>query len=182
MHKKESLLRENRVLLVGNGISDAQKIDWTNLLYYVQDKIFQNPQISESKKIENLSFISPTLFFESLCRNSQNQSETEKELRNLVKEYVSDKSNFIFKLWNNYNVILTTNFDNNLVISKADILENDENPKEKNLLFKENPLYRRLDFIYDKRQKSIFFIHGYFKNPSTICLGYDQYTENLKKI
>ena len=179
---KESFLAERRVLLTGNGISDAQKISWNDMLSYIQEKLIQKNKNSESEKIEEINNISPTLFFESLCKKSADQNKTEKELRSLVKEYVGDKSNFVHKLWNIYNVILTTNFDNNLVISKADMIENDEDPKEKHLTYENNLQFRRLDFIYDKIQKSIFFIHGYFKNPSTICLGYEQYTENLNKI
>lgn len=182
MMAKDFLKNEKRILLAGNGINEAQKINWTDMLSFVQEKFSQNKKISESDKIKELNTISPTLFFESLCKRSSDQVKTEKELRSLVKEYVGDKSNFVYKLWNLYNVILTTNFDNNLVISKADVIENSEDPKEKKLTYEESPLYRRLDFTYDRISKSIFFVHGYFKNPSTICLGYDQYTENLKKI
>lgn len=176
------LRAESRILLAGNGISDAQKIQWDDILRYVQDKMLETKDISEDDFNENVRSVSPTLFFESLCKKSSDSKEGEKRLRQLVKEYVGDKSNFVHKLWNMYNVILTTNFDNNLVISKGNLYENNENPKEKHLTSEDNPLYRRLDFTYDKVKKSIFFIHGYFRNPSTICLGFEQYTYNLKRI
>ena len=176
------LKTESRILLVGNGISDAQKIQWDDMLRFVQDKMIENKDIPEDSFNEDVRSVSPTLFFESLCKKSSNPKDCEKRLRNLVKEYVGDKSNFIHKLWNMYNVILTTNFDNNLVINKGNLYENDEDPKEKPLISEDKFLYRRLDFTYDKVKKSIFFIHGYFRNPSTICLGFEQYTDNLKKI
>ncbi|MCR4734524.1 MAG: hypothetical protein K5829_05935 [Treponema sp.] len=182
MGTKEFFQSEKRILLAGNGISDAQKIDWSDMLSFIQEKLFAEQKIQESEKIEDINSISPTLFFESLAKKAEKQSEREKELRLLVKEYVGDKSNFVHKLWQIYNIILTTNFDNNLVISKADIIENELDPKEKHLTYEDRFLYRRLNFTYDKSLKSVFFIHGYFKNPDTICLGYEQYTDNLKKI
>ncbi len=186
MRKREQgivnyLRKQKRILLAGNGISDAQKIQWNDMLRFVQKNIEEKENSEEDQK-RDFASVSPTLFFEALCKKSQNQKETEKKARKLIKKYVADKSNFIHKLWNIYNVILTTNFDNNLVISKADIHENDEDPKEKKLTYENEFLYRRLDFTYENAQKAIFFIHGYFKNPSTICLGFEQYTKNLEKI
>ena len=179
----ESFLKaESRILLAGNGINDAQKIQWDDMLRFVQDKMLESKDISETDFNEDIRAVSPTLFFESLCKKFSDPNEGEKRLRQLVKEYVGDKSNFIHKLWSMYNVILTTNFDNNLVISKSNLYENNENPKEKTLTSENNPLYRRLDFTYDKVKKSLFFIHGYFRNPSTICLGFEQYSYNLKRI
>ena len=63
---KESFLAERRVLLAGNGISDAQKISWNDMLSYIQEKLIQKNKNSESEKIEEINNISPTLFFESL--------------------------------------------------------------------------------------------------------------------
>ena len=84
------------------------------MLFYVQDRLFKDKSI-DSEKISNLDGTSPTLFFESLCKSSSNPEETEKKLRDFVKDYVNDKSNFVHKLWDLYNVIITTNFDNNLI-------------------------------------------------------------------
>ena len=67
---KESFLAERRVLLAGNGISDAQKISWNDMLSYVQEKLTQKDKTPESEKIEEINNISPTLFFESLCKKS----------------------------------------------------------------------------------------------------------------
>ena len=107
-HKKEPnyLESQNRVLFVGNGINDAQKINWNDMLIYVQDRLFEDKSI-DSEKISNLDGTSPTLFFESLCKSSSNPEETEKKLRDFVKDYVNDKSNFVHKLWDLYNVIIT---------------------------------------------------------------------------
>ena len=65
-HKKEPnyLESQNRVLFVGNGINDAQKINWNDMLIYVQDRLFEDKSI-DSEKISNLDGTSPTLFFES---------------------------------------------------------------------------------------------------------------------
>ena len=108
-HKKEPnyLESQNRVLFVGNGINDAQKINWNDMLIYVQDRLFEDKSI-DSEKISNLDGTSPTLFFESLCKSSSNPEETEKKLRDFVKDYVNDKSNFVHKLWDLYNVIITS--------------------------------------------------------------------------
>ncbi len=170
-----------RILLAGNGINDAQKISWNNLLCYVQNKLVKNGNFSEENEIDiKQSKISPTLVFEFLCKIDKNTSES--AVRNIVKDYVEDKSNFVPKLWGIYDVILTTNFDNNLVISKSGTTENEKNPKEKKLTYEKKFLYRRLDFTYNKSDKKIFFIHGYYQKPETICLGFDQYTDNLKRI
>ncbi len=177
-NKVSPLRNESRILLAGNGISDAQKISWKNILSFVQDKLVESKQIEAENKIEAFENLSPTIFLESLCKRISDS----KEIQKLVKEYIADKSNFVHKLWNLYNVILTTNFDNNLVINKVKLLENESDPKEKELTYKDKFLYRRLDFTYDKHQKTIFFIHGYFKQPSTICLSFEQYTKNLKRI
>ena len=180
-HKKEPnyLESQNRVLFVGNGINDAQKINWNAMLFYVQDRLFEDKSI-DSEKISNLDGTSPTLFFESLCKSSSNPEETEKKLRDFVKDYVNDKSNFVHKLWDLYNVIITTNFDNNLILSNSNIFENDTN--EKKLVHEKSVLYRRFDFIFENQKKALFFPHGYFKNPGTICLGYEQYIKNLRRI
>ena len=105
-NKKCRLESQNRVLFVGNGINDAQKINWNDMLIYVQDRLFEDKSI-DSEKISNLDGTSPTLFFESLCKSSSNPEETEKKLRDFVKDYVNDKSNFVHKLWDLYNVIIT---------------------------------------------------------------------------
>lgn len=152
-HKKEPnyLESQNRVLFVGNGINDAQKINWNDMLIYVQDRLFKDKSI-DSEKISNLDGTSPTLFFESLCKSSSNPEETEKKLRDFVKDYVNDKSNFVHKLWDLYNVIITTNFDNNLIISKSNI--NDTN--KKNLLMKK--AFYIADLISNlKIKKKLFF-------------------------
>lgn len=154
-HKKEPnyLESQNRVLFVGNGINDAQKINWNAMLFYVQDRLFEDKSI-DSEKISNLDGTSPTLFFESLCKSSSNPEKTEKKLRDFVKDYVNDKSNFVHKLWYLYNVIITTNFDNNLILSNSNIFENDTN--EKNLFMKK--AFYIADLIsYLKIKKKLFF-------------------------
>ena len=175
--KTEQLRNQNRILLVGNGINDAQKIEWDRMLLYIQEELLNEGAIESSDVIKNIDSISPTLFLESLNK----KVETGK-IQDLVKEYVADKSNFVHKLWKIYNVILTTNFDNNLVISNSKILEVNEGSKEKVLLNAKSFLYRRLDFTYNKVLKTLFFVHGYFKNPKSICLSFEQYSNNLKLI
>ena len=173
-------MNENRIILVGNGINDAQKISWSKLLNYLQEKLEdENLLKSESKINAFSSSISPTLLYEHIVKNA---SANDKKIRNIIKNYVEDKSNFVQKIWSLYDVVLTTNFDNNLVINKANIQENHEDIKSKKLTDHDSFLRRHLDFTYDKKQKKIFFIHGYFRQPETICLGFEQYTENLKRI
>ena len=65
-----------------------------------------------------------------------------------------------------------------IIISKSNI--NDTN--EKKLANKKSVLYRRFDFQFENQKKALFFPHGYFKNPETICLGYEQYIKNLRRI
>ena len=50
-HKKEPnyLESQNRVLFVGNGINDAQKINWNAMLFYVQDRLFKDKSIDSEK-------------------------------------------------------------------------------------------------------------------------------------
>lgn len=160
------------ILLVGNGINDAQTISWKKMLNYVQTKLIESGKTAEDKKIDvmNCSF-SPTLLYESIRKSS---CAKESEIRNIVKNYVEDKSNFIRKIWSLYDTVLTTNFDNNLVIN--------ENPQSKKVTYLESFTKRRLDFQYQNKQKSIFFIHGYYLYPETICLGFEHYSDNLKRI
>ena len=40
---------QNRVLFVGNGINDAQKINWNPMLFYVQDRLFKDKSIDTEK-------------------------------------------------------------------------------------------------------------------------------------
>lgn len=155
-----------RILLAGNGINRAQDISWGKMLNYVQKKCV----LDKGKIIDALNTkVSPSFIFEYICQNTMGG---ETEVRNQIKEYVFDKSNFVNKLWNIYDIVLTTNFDSNLVIS------NGNKEKLKNNEF----LKRRFDFQLDNKQKKIFYIHGYYLNPDSICLGFNQYVENLKLI
>ena len=63
------------------------------------------------------------------------------------------KSSFIHKLLKICNVVFTSNFDNNLVLSKVDIIENDKDFKGKRLTYENEVLYRRLDFTYKNTEK-----------------------------
>ncbi len=168
------------ILLVGNGINDAQTISWKKMLDYVQTKLIESGKTAEEKRIDvlNCSF-SATLLYESIRKNS---CAEEPEVRDIVKNYVEDKSNFVRKIWSLYDTVLTTNFDNNLVINGKSTAEDSENPKNKKLIYLDSFTKRRLDFQYQNKQKSIFFIHGYYRHPETICLGFDQYSDNLKRI
>ena len=69
------LRAESRILLAGNGISDAQKIQWDDILRYVQDKMLETKDISEDDFNENVRSVSPTLFFESLCKKFSDSKE-----------------------------------------------------------------------------------------------------------
>ena len=87
---------ENRILLVGNGINDAQKISWNDMLNFIQDKLIAEGKIKEKEKIvAGQTSVSPTLLFDSLCKKNDVNEEI---LRELVKDYVEDKSNFVKKL------------------------------------------------------------------------------------
>ena len=81
----ESFLKaESRILLAGNGINDAQKIQWDDMLRFVQDKMLESKDISETDFNEDIRAVSPTLFFESLCKKFSDPNEGEKRLRQLV--------------------------------------------------------------------------------------------------
>lgn len=156
-----------KVALVGNGINDAQKITWNGLLNYVQDKL----DIEDDKKLKFNQNISPIIAFDSLCKQNK-----EPRVRELVKKYIEDKSNFVDKIWTLFDVVITTNFDNNLLVSSK------KDSPEIKLPNKESVTKIRIDFQYKKIDKMMFPIHGYYKSPDTICLGLDQYTDNLKRI
>lgn len=162
-----------RIALVGNGINDASKIEWTGLLNYLQQKKIKIPGSLVDLHDKE---ISPTIFFEyfnafSQQKNLEPYSLSNRQLENLVCEYVEDKSNFIKKLWKKYNKVLTVNFDDNLILS-SDLKKMANN----------KVLQQRYDFEIDNQQKKIYFIHGFYKNPSTICLGFDKYCSLLKRI
>lgn len=166
-------MNENRILLVGNGINDAQKISWNDMLNFIQDKLIAEGKIKEKEKIvAGQTSVSPTLLFDSLCKKNDVNEEI---LRELVKDYVEDKSNFVKKLWGLYDIILTTNFDANLIVN----IKGDE---RKDLTSNSSPLYRYITFNYKNAPKKLYFLHGYYQSPETICLGMNQYTENLQKI
>lgn len=166
-------MNENRILLVGNGINDAQKISWNDMLNFIQDKLIAEGKIKEKEKIvAGQTSVSPTLLFDSLCKKNDVNEEI---LRELVKNYVENKSNFVKKLWGLYDIILTTNFDANLIVN----IKGDETKKLTSNL---SPLYRYITFNYENTSKKLYFIHGYHQSPETICLGLNQYTENLQKI
>lgn len=171
---KSELQNKTHILLIGNGINRARKtdedsiIEWNTMLNAIQDKLF----IPENKKIDaQKTRISPTLLFESLCRNE----ETEKTVRNEIKTYIHKKEIDLssYGLWDIYDTILTTNFDNNLINCA---------PKGKDVttVYKNQYLYRRVDLA--SKKKKIFFIHGHYRYPETICLGFDHYIKNLTKI
>lgn len=153
-----------RILLAGNGINKAQEISWGKMLNYIQNKCILNKEL----RINALDTkVSPSFIFEYICHNTDGG---ENEVRKNIKDYVADKSNFIKKIWKIYNTVLTTNFDDNLNISKKKELENKQ------------VLKLRFEFDKDSEKKKIFYIHGYYDKPETICLGFKQYVNNLKLI
>ncbi|MBR4322689.1 hypothetical protein [Treponema sp.] len=82
-----------RILLLGNGINDAlgenkeNKINWDDILTYVQEKLIKENFIEPNKKI-NLKNreTSATQLFESWCTNDK-----EKFVREKVCEYILSK-------------------------------------------------------------------------------------------
>ena len=178
-NKNVAKSNESHILLVGNGINDSNdnqknSIQWNEMLDNVQEKLITKNQLDEDKKISaNDKSVSPTVLFESLCQGDERTSEIKK----YVQDYVSGKTVDIssLELWNLYHTILTTNFDDNLIKCA---------PKGKKTSLpivynKDRYLSRRMDLALSNK---IFFIHGYYKNPETICLGYDHYIKNLTKI
>lgn len=178
-HKKVAKTDESHILLVGNGINDCNdnqknSIQWDEMLDNVQEKLIAKNQLDEDKKISaNDKSVSPTVLFESLCKDTERTTEIKK----IVQEYVSGKSVDIEKLglWSLYQTILTTNFDDNL-IKCAPKGKKTSQPTVSN---KDRYLSCRMDLALSNK---LFFIHGYYNNPETICLGYDQYIKNLTKI
>ena len=118
-NKKVAKTDESHILLVGNGINDSNdnqknSIQWNEMLDNVQEKLITKNQLDEDKKISaNDKSVSPTVLFESLCKDTERTTEIKK----IVQEYVSGKSVDIEKLglWSLYQTILTTNFDDNLI-------------------------------------------------------------------
>jgi len=170
--KKTKLADTSHVLLVGNGINDAQKISWNNMLNFVQDQL----KLSEDERIiAGQTEVSPTLLFDFLCLRKNTN-----DVRSFVKEYISDKSNFVKKVWNMYDIVLTTNFDDNLYVNAR---IDDAHLQSKGELLERNSVHRmHIKFTYNSSQKFLYFLHGYYKNPETICLGLDQYFDNLRRI
>ena len=165
-----------RILLLGNGINDAlgenkeNKINWDDILTYVQEKLIEENFIEPNKKINPKNKeTSATQLFESWCTNDK-----EKFVREKVCEYIlSKKINLSpLGLWNKTDIIITTNFDKNLI---------DCAPKKSSKGFVNNDKYltRRMDFT---KGKHIFCIHGHCDFEKSICLGFDQYITNLTKI
>lgn len=168
---------ESHILLVGNGINICKKsndtpIKWSEILNEAQTSLIPI-FLEEKNKIdaENTS-ISSTLLFESLCNE-----KTEKGVRKKVREIIEQSNNDIydFGVWDIYDTILTTNFDDNLIKTapkgKSHIAEKIYN--------KDKYLSRRVDLPLSKK---IFYIHGFYKIPESICLGFDHYITNLTKI
>ena len=70
----ESFLKaESRILLAGNGINDAQKIQLDDMLRFVQDKMLESKDISETDFNEDIRAVSPTLFLSRSAKNFQIQ-------------------------------------------------------------------------------------------------------------
>lgn len=168
---------ESHILLVGNGINICKKsndtpIKWSEILNEAQTSLIPI-FLEEKNKIDakNTS-ISSTLLFESLCNE-----KTEKGVRKKVREIIEQSNNDIydFGLWDIYDTILTTNFDDNLVKTAP----KGKSRTEPQIINKDKYLSRRVDLPLSKK---IFYIHGFYKIPESICLGFDHYITNLTKI
>lgn len=70
----ESFLKaESRILLAGNGINDAQKIQLDDMLRFVQDKMLESKDISETDFNEDIRTFSSTLFLSRSAKKFQIQ-------------------------------------------------------------------------------------------------------------
>lgn len=70
----ESFLKaESRILLAGNGINDAQKIQLDDMLRFVQDKMLESKDISETDFNEDIRAFSSTLFLSRSAKKFQIQ-------------------------------------------------------------------------------------------------------------
>lgn len=168
---------DSHILLVGNGINICKEandmpIKWHEILDKIQDSLVPGFLESENKiNAENTS-ISSTLLFESLCNE-----KTEKGVREKVREIIEQSNNdtYDFGVWDIYDTILTTNFDDNLIKTAP----KGKSRNEPKIFNKDKYLSRRFDLPLSKK---IFYIHGFYKIPESICLGFDHYITNLTKI
>jgi len=168
---------ESHILLVGNGINICKKsndtpIKWSEILNEAQTSLIPI-FLEEKNKIDakNTS-ISSTLLFESLCNKN-----TEQTVRESVRKTIEQSTNDIydFGVWDIYDTILTTNFDDNLIKTAP----KGKSRNEPKIINKDKYLSRRFDLPLSKK---IFYIHGFYKIPESICLGFDHYITNLTKI
>lgn len=144
------------------------------MLNTVQDKLIEGGLLKQEKRIDaEKKSISPTVLFEALCTDTEETMDVEEH----VKKYIENKTVDIssLDLWNVYHTILTTNFDKNLI----DCAPKGKKTSKPKIVDEGKYLSRRMDLALSNK---IFFIHGYFDIPNTICLGFDHYIKNLTKI
>lgn len=169
-HKKVAKTDESHILLVGNGINTENRLEWKKLLKHIQDDVADNNQANID--VEN-SEISSILLYDYLAINSKER--VAKLALDFSKNTSKGDSALINKIWDIYDVVLTTNFDKTLSISEKDLYANLAKKRRSNLS-------RRLEFQHNNRLKKLYYIHGYYESSESICLGLEQYVDSLISI
>lgn len=169
-NKKVAKTDESHILLVGNGINTEKRLEWKKLLKHIQDNVADNNQANID--VEN-SEISSTLLYDYLAINSKER--VAKLALDFSKNTSKGDSALINKIWDIYDVVLTTNFDKTLSISEKDLYANLAKKRRSNLS-------RRLEFQHNNRLKKLYYIHGSYESNESICLGLVQYVDSLISI
>ena len=166
----------SHILMVGNGINTEKRLVWKDLLEKIQKnyKISQNEKANRKAPLDiSKSSLSTLLLYDYI--SVDNESSVKKSLKKYCnEEYKADKD-YVKQIWGVYDVVMTTNFDKNLHISKTDLYKNLSLKRKSNLA-------RRVEFQFRKRKKKLYYIHGYFETKESINLGLTQYIDSIVSI
>lgn len=165
-------MNDKNILMVGNGINYVSQIGWNQILDHLLKFICKDDYENEVKSVKGLS---STLLFEYICNKCQeirkiDNDEAYKILKDEVSRYIQEKCNFIRDLWDEFDVILTTNFDNTLDITAH---------RKMKVSGKKTAL--RSNFTYNKNKKRLYYMHG-SKDTDNLCFGFGGYSSFVNDI
>lgn len=155
---------KKRILLLGNGINNLEnndKTSWENLIISEMSSEQKGKFCDENQRLKkDVPF---PLLYEVL--NNQKNKDFQ-FLKNMTK------SNLISLIWKKYDIVLTTNFTDELELTDIGIWENGNKSETKYNLHRTRKC----------ANKTIWYIHGYLGRPKSVILGFSDYTEQAAEI
>lgn len=184
------------ILLLGNGINQNEDLvcSWEDLLKTAcNDDIKKQGKPVQSAKLPSVDGLTMTLGFDlqEFYAIDHNMAESGTELKRKIaasmKERMNEKARRSTFSWGNtihcqimhlpIETFLTTNYDYALETSVCPTFKSCSGSRE--TIYSR---YRKHIVNIDKKDKTIYHIHGEIHVPRSICLGFEQYSGSLEKI